>query len=45
MALTNNLYPPLMPNVIPGFDRTAPCRIYFAVSEYNSKDESITMSS
>ena len=39
MALTNNLYPPLMPNVIPGFDRTAPCRIYFAVSEYNSKDD------
>ena len=34
--VTNNLYPPIMPNVIPGFIRTSAVKIYFSISEYNS---------
>ena len=36
MALTHNLYPPIMPNIIPAFIRSQPCRIYFGLSKYNS---------
>ena len=37
MALLNNLYPPTMPNLIPGFIRTQNCKIYFSISDYNSQ--------
>lgn len=36
MALLSNLYPPIMPSVIPSFVRTSTCKIYFSISEYNS---------
>lgn len=36
MALLSNLYPPIMPSVIPSFIRTSTCKIYFSISEYNS---------
>ena len=36
MAITSNLYPPLMNDTIPSFIRTKTCRIYFSLSNYNS---------
>lgn len=36
MALLSNLYPPIMPSVIPSFIRTSTCKIYFSISGYNS---------
>ena len=36
MALLSNLYPPIMPSVIPSFIGTQVCKIYFAISKYNS---------
>ena len=36
MAITSNLYPPIIQDTIPAFIRTKPCRIYFALSTYNT---------
>lgn len=36
MALLSNLYPPIMPSVIPSFIKTSNCKIYFSISGYNS---------
>jgi D-hexose-6-phosphate mutarotase len=36
MAITSNLYPPIVQDTIPAFIRTKPCRIYFALSTYNT---------
>ena len=36
MAITSNLYPPLVNDTIPSFIRTKTCRIYFSLSNYNS---------
>lgn len=35
-TIVSNLYPPIMLNVTPSFIRTANCRVYFSVSQYNS---------
>lgn len=39
MAIISNLYPPIMPDALPAFDRTGECRIYFSLSKYNSKSD------
>ena len=39
MAILTNLYPPVLNDVAPAFIRTEPCRIYFSLSEYNSKND------
>lgn len=36
MAITSNLYPPIVPDSMPAFVRTKSCRIYFSLSVYNS---------
>lgn len=36
MAIINNLYPPIMPNIIPAFIRNKTCKVYFSLSEYNT---------
>ena len=36
MAITSNLYPPLINDTMPSFIRTKTCRIYFSLSKYNS---------
>ena len=36
MAITSNLYPPLINDTLPSFIRTKTCRIYFSLSNYNS---------
>ena len=36
MAITSNLYPPLINDTIPSFIRTKSCKIYFSLSNYNS---------
>lgn len=36
-TIVSNLYPPLVPNVLPAFIRTEGCKIYFSLSAYNSK--------
>jgi len=36
ITLMNNLYPPIMPNIIPAFIRNKTCKVYFSLSEYNS---------
>lgn len=38
-TIENNLYPPLVLDTIPAFIRTQTCRIYFSLSEYNSKQD------
>lgn len=37
MAITNNLYPPIMLDSLPAADRTQTRRVYFSLSNYNSK--------
>jgi hypothetical protein len=39
MALLSNLYPPIIPSVIPGFIRTSTCKVYFSISKYNSLND------
>ena len=36
MAIEQNLYPPIMPDVIPAFIRTETCKVYFSLSIYNT---------
>ena len=36
MAITSNLYPPIVPDSSPAFIRTKSCKIYFSLSMYNS---------
>ena len=36
MAITANIYPPLVQDVLPAFIRTKACKIYFSLSAYNS---------
>ena len=36
MAITSNLYPPIVTDTIPAFIRTKSCKIYFSLSMYNS---------
>jgi len=36
MAVTNNLYPPIVQDVQPAFVRTNNCNIYFSLSSFNS---------
>ena len=36
MAITSNLYPPIVPDTTPAFIRTKSCKIYFSLSMYNS---------
>ena len=36
MAITSNLYPPILPDTTPAFIRTKSCKIYFSLSMYNS---------
>lgn len=36
MAVTNNLYPPIVQDVRPAFVRTNNCNIYFSLSSFNS---------
>lgn len=38
-TITSNLYPPIMLDVIPGFINTSSCKVYFAISKYNSIDD------
>ena len=38
-TLTSNLYPPIVQDVCPAFIKNQACRIYFALSPYNSIDE------
>ena len=35
ITLTNNLFPPIVPDVIPSFIRTSTCKLYFSLSIYN----------
>lgn len=39
MAITSNLYPPIMPDILPAFNRQGECRIYFSLSSYNSRED------
>ena len=39
MAITSNLYPPIVLDSMPAFDRHQECRIYFALPVYNSLSE------
>ena len=39
MAITSNLYPPIVQDTLPAFIRTKSCRIYFSLSTYNSLEE------
>ena len=39
MAITSNLYPPLVNDTMPSFIRTKTCRIYFSLSNYNSAND------
>lgn len=39
MTIFSNLYPPIMPDVLPAFDRADECKIYFSLSKYNSGSE------
>lgn len=39
MGLLTNLYPPIINSYMPAFVRDTPCRIYFALSSYNSIEE------
>ena len=39
MAITSNLYPPLVSDTLPSFIRTKTCRIYFSLSNYNSASD------
>ena len=39
MSVISNLYPPIMPDIIPAFIRTEPCRIYFSISSYNNVED------
>ena len=36
MAITTNLYPPIVMDTLPAFIRTKSCKIYFSLSIYNS---------
>lgn len=36
MAITSNLYPPIVSDTLPAFIRTKNCRIYFSLSIYNN---------
>lgn len=38
-TIVTNLYPPIMPDVIPAFIRTESCKIHFALSSYNSLND------
>ena len=38
-GITNNLYPPLIQTWMPAFVRTAPCKVYFSLSDYNSIED------
>lgn len=38
-GITNNLYPPIMQTYMPAFIKTNGCRIYFALSDFNTIDE------
>lgn len=39
VSLVNNLYPPIIDTYMPAFIRDKGCRIYFALSQYNSKED------
>ena len=39
MAITSNIYPPVVNDTMPAFIRTASCKIYFSLSIYNSVDD------
>ena len=39
MAITSNLYPPIVQDTLPAFIRIKSCRIYFSLSTYNSLEE------
>lgn len=39
MAIISNLYPPIVSDTVPSFVRTTVCRIYFALSNYNSEED------
>ena len=39
MAIGMNLYPPIVPDTIPAFDRTQSCRIYFSLPIYGSRKD------
>ena len=39
MAIISNLYPPIVSDTVPSFIRTTVCRIYFALSNYNSEED------
>lgn len=39
MAIGMNLYPPIVPDTIPAFDRTQSCRIYFSLPVYGSRKD------
>ena len=36
MAITANVYPPVVMDTLPAFIRTKPCKFYFSLSMYNS---------
>lgn len=39
MAVTTNLYPPIVNDIQPAFVKTNTCKIYFSLSSFNSLDE------
>ena len=39
MATNNNLFPPLVPDAQPAFLKTSGCKFYFALSNYNNKED------
>ena len=41
MAITSNLYPPIVPDILPAIVRTNDCYIYFSISPYNSLKDDI----
>ena len=42
MAILNSLYPPVVPDTMPAFDRTKSCPIYFSISIYDSYENIAT---
>jgi len=35
MSIVSNLYPPIIPDVIPAFIRSVTCKIHFSLSSFN----------
>jgi hypothetical protein len=39
MAINNNLFPPIISTYMPAFIKSRGCKIYFSLSDYNSKED------